>query len=194
MEKGIKHHRPDLWNRLVPVAIILVLACVQLLIASVTNADASNSKIRINYSDNRIDISVQNAELKTVLSKLSEAADIPIYFHSPLKKKVSINKKNISLRQTLKSLLKKFNYIILYSGPSKANASVDKVLVYSKTEKSRKLTVGQRRTASRIERYGKQLERLNQQLSKAAPNSSRAKRYQQRIKSLEKRIDKLRRE
>ena len=159
----------------------------------IANAAASDAGLRIRYADNRIDISVKNIELKRVLVKLAEAANFYIEFPVSLEKKVSIEKKKISLQETLDRILKDYNHVVLYSGPNSAEASVAKVFVYSKAEKSRRLTANQRRLANRIKRYERQIDAVERRLARVDQSSSRGRRYQRQIKSLKKRIERLRR-
>lgn len=174
--------------------IFVLICCHWLVVLNASYASTVSSKIRIKRFDNLIDISVKNAELRTVLLKLEEITDVHFYFPSSLEKKISLTQKKISLHQTLKRLLKNFNYIILFSGSNKLNASVSKVFIYSEAEKARRLTASERRIANRIKRYEKQIDSIKRQLSRVDQNSSRGKRYLRRIQSIENRISRLRRE
>ena len=194
MEHQVEQHWQNQRKWLPPALLLLLLLCTGMILVNVSFAASSNSKIQIRYSNNLIDIAAKNAEIKAVLLKLAEVANIHIKFPSSLEKKISINKQSISLRDALKRLLKDFNYIVIYSGPNKVKASVSKVFIYSEAEKTRRLTASQRLAANRIKNYERQIDSIKQRLSRVDQNSSRAKRYLRQIRSIESRINRLQQE
>jgi hypothetical protein len=171
-----------------------------ILIASLKPADHllyaqnSNQKIHLVYKNNLLSITANDADLKNVLSKLADKADIFMRFPNSLKKKISIETGKISLGEALQRLLKGLNYAIIYSSPSGNDASVLKVFVFKKTKKNIRLSGHERRIANRIRAYERQIESYKNRLSGIDANSSRGKNYQRRIKRLENSIETLERQ
>ncbi len=91
MERIVKHHCQYKRNWLISVLIIFVLFCIQsFIVIDASYANTANSNIQINRSDNIIDISLKNADLKTVLLKIEKITNVHFYFSSSLKKKISL--------------------------------------------------------------------------------------------------------
>ena len=151
-------------------------------------AQDSNQNLRLVYDKKLLSVSANDADLKNVLIKLAEEADIHVWLPSTLNKKISIETQKISLSDALQKLLKGFNYAIIYSGPSGKEARISKVFVFKKSKKSRALRRDERQIANRIRTYKKRIESLKQRLSKIDANSNRAKRYFRQIKRYEKSI------
>jgi hypothetical protein len=153
---------------------------------------ADNGDLRLAYENNLLTISAQNVDLKNVLSEIADKTKIYVGFPSSLKKEVTINKRNISLKTVFQSLLIGLDYIIVYSGPNKHQAEVSKVFVFKPSKKSNLPTPSsnsERRIVSRINAYKRQIESLNKRLSKLDQNSKLGQRYLQRIRALEKNIE-----
>jgi hypothetical protein len=70
-----------------------------------------------------------DAYLKNVLFKLAEKSNFYIQVPVSLNKKITINKKEISLRDALRKLLKGLNHAIVYSVSSKKQATISEVYV-----------------------------------------------------------------
>jgi len=63
-----------------------------------------------------------------VLLKLADKTNIYVRFPASLKKKITVMKRGISVRDALKRLLRDFNYAIIYSGPDKNQTSISRVI------------------------------------------------------------------
>ncbi|MEA3361637.1 MAG: hypothetical protein U9R17_19810 [Thermodesulfobacteriota bacterium] len=152
-------------------------------------AQSSHQKIRIRYINNLLTISAKNADLKNILLRLAEKTNIYVNFPIYLKKKITIKKSKIPLREALKRLLVGLNHAIIYSGSSKKQALISEVFVFTKPKKSRKVSGIERLMANRI----KVIESLKKKLSKINENSRRGKGYIRRIRVLKKNIERLKR-
>lgn len=184
------------YNPLVPLrlkkagVLLIFIFLVNLTIADCfLYAKSSQQKIRIRYINNLLTISAKNADLKNILLKLAEKTNIFIKFPVYLKKKITIKKSEISLKEALKRLLVGLNHAIIYSGSGKNQALISEVFVFTKPKKSRHLSGIERLMANRI----KAMESLKKKLSKVDENSRRGKGYIRRIRILKKNIERLKR-
>ena len=172
--------------------LLLLISLVYLTILDcLVNAQGSDQQLRITYNNNLLTISAEDADLQNLLLKLADNTNIYIRFPASLEKKITISKKKISLRDALKTILREFNYAIIYSGSDKNQTFISKVIVFKKSKKSRQQRVNEARIANRMRAYEKQIESLKENLLKIDENSSRGKRYLRRIRILEKKIERL---
>ena len=151
-------------------------------------AQNSRQNIRINYNNKVLNISAKDADLKNVLLKIADKANIFIRFPVVLKQKVTIKKNRISLKDALQNILRDFNHVIIYSGSSKNRATISKVIIFEKSKKPKRLSATERRITNRIRRYERQIKSLKNKLSRIDENSRQGKRYLNRIKLLTKNI------
>ena len=180
-------------------------------------AQSNNQEILISYKNDLLSISTKDADLKKVLLKLSDETNINIKFPVYIDEKITINKNGISLGEGLEDILKNINHIILYSGIKNNKLMISRVIVFSESKKSTKLTDSKTQVASSeiqhansetqaassviqlpnsemqaadiIKGYEKQIEILKKNLSTIPENSRRRKHYINRIKILEKFIE-----
>ena len=191
----------NFYNSIIPLRLrkigflLLLIFMVHLTTAnSLLHAQSPDQKLRITYNHNLLTISAEDVDLQNVLLKLADKTNIYVRFPASLKKKITIIKKGISLRDALKRLLKGFNYAVIYSGRDKNQTSVSKVFVFKESKKSRQQRANEARIANRIRGYEKQIESLKRNLSRIDENSRQAKIYQRNITILEKRIERLERQ
>jgi len=157
-------------------------------------AQASNIKFRIDYKNNLLTISAQDADLKNVLLRLADKTGVYVRFPSSLKKQITIKISGLSLEETLSRLLKGINYALVYSGSRKNRAIVSEVFVFKKLERSRissRTRVRERQLSHRIRYYERRLESLRKKLSKVNKNTRQGKSYLRQIKSYEKTLENL---
>ena len=191
--------------------LIFIFLALHLTIASSSiYAQSNNPKMLISYKNDLLSISTKDADLKKVLLELSDKTNINIKLPVYIDKKITINKNGISLGEGLEYILKNFNYIILYSGINNNKPMISRVIVFSESKKSTKLTDSETQTdntktqaassivqlpnsemqaADIIKGYEKQIEILKKKLSTIPENSRRRKQYTNRIKKLEKFIE-----
>ena len=152
-------------------------------------AQSPYQNVHINYKNNLLTISAKDVDLKNVLSKLSDETNIYVHFPVSLKKTITIDKSNISLREAFESLLVELNCLILYSGPSRNQSTISEVFVLPKSTKSRRQSGNERHIANRIRAYKKRIESLTKRLQNIDENSRRGKRYLTQIRQLERNIE-----
>ena len=157
-------------------------------------AQSSYQKLRIDYDDRLLSISTKDADIKNVLLELADKAGIYVSFPESIKKKISIETTKITLKKALQKVLKGLNYAIIYSGSSRNEALISKVIVFRKYNKDRRASSSDRRIANRIKAYKKRIESLKGRLSKIDASSRRGKNYLRQIERLENNIEKLSRQ
>ena len=174
---------------------LLLVFLVQLKVINCSlHAQSSDQKLLITYSNNLLTISAEEVDLQNVLLKLADKTNIYVRFPASLKRKITVIKKRISLRDALKRILKGLNYAVIYSGPDKNQTSISKVIVFKEFKKSRQQMANEARIANRIRAYERQIESLKSNLLRMDENSRRAKSYQRNIRVLERRIERLERQ
>ena len=157
-------------------------------------AQTSNIKLRIDYKNNLLTISAQDADLKNVLLKIANKTGVYVRFPSSLKKQITIRISGLSLKETLSRLLKGINYALVYSGSRKNRAIVSEVFVFKKLERSRissRARVRERQLSHRIKYHERRLESLKKKLSKVNKNSRQGKSYLRQIRSYENTLKNL---
>jgi predicted RNase H-like nuclease (RuvC/YqgF family) len=157
-------------------------------------AQASNIKFRIDYKNNLLTVSAQDADLKNILLKISDKTGVYVRFPCSLKKQITIRISGLSLEETMSKLLKGINYALVYSGSRKNRAVVSEVFVFKKLERSRissRARVRERQLSHRIRYYERRLESLKKKLSKVNKNSRQGKSYLRQIRSYENTLENL---
>lgn len=156
-------------------------------------AQASNIKFRIDYNNNLLTVSAQDADLKNILLKIADKTGVYVRFPSSLKKQITIKLSGLSLKETLSRLLKGMNYAVVYSGSRKNQANVSEVFVFKKVERriSSRASARERQLSHRIKYYERRLEYLKKKLSKVNKNSRRGKSYLRQIRSYENSLESL---
>ena len=148
-------------------------------------------KPQITFKNRFLSMSFRDTDIKYILSKLSKKTNTTITYPGSLKKKITIYKKEVSLRNALRSLLKGLNYIIIYSANNKNKSVISEVRVFSVSKKSRLSERAETRITHRIRSYERQIEVLKNNLSKVDENSRRGKNYLNRIRRYEENIRNL---
>lgn len=175
-----------------PVLILLFVLLNPLIIANpVLYAQSSNENIHLTYKNRLLTISVKSADIKDILLKLSEKTNTHVTFPESLKGQITINKKEVTFREVLKSLLKGLNYAIIYSATNNNKVTISEVRVFSASQKSRPSERAEARITRRFRAYERQIESLRDKLSSVDVNSRRGKSYLNRIQRIEEMIRKL---
>lgn len=185
---------PGNQDRKIRLGLFLILMCCGGWILSASSADAADSKLQIKYQDRRLTIAAENADIKTVLSKIAEKANILIRIPNSITKRITCNKQKASLKEALQSLLKGMNHAIIYQKQSQTQSRIAKVLVYPEATLSTADINANRRLDGRIRSYERQIESLKNRLSKVDQNSARGKNYTKRIRGIEQKIERLERQ
>jgi hypothetical protein len=170
---------------------MLVLLTHLVLVTHIGYAQTYPQKLSITYDNRLVTISATNADLKAVLINLADVTNTYIKFPASLKKRITIHKEDISLKETLRSLLRGLNHAIIYSVTGTNNVVISRVRVFSEVNKSRLSKSAEARLTNQIKSYERQLASLKNNLSKVDAKSRRGKNYVTRIERLEKRIQSL---
>jgi hypothetical protein len=157
---------------------------------SVLYAQIAGQNIWLEYEDNLLSISTNEADIKNVLLKISDEANIYVSFPLSLEKKITIKKDEISLRKALRMLLNNTNYVIIYSGPNKDQSRVSGVIVFAKTKKT---NVNNNRIIDRVDTLERQIVTYKLKLSEVGENSRAGKNYLMQIRNIERNIESLER-
>lgn len=174
----------------VPTLILMVYFSVAPQILWAENAD---QRLRISYDNNLLTLSARNADLKQVLLKLSEKTDIAVRFPASRKKKITLDKSGVSLKEALRSLLRGLNHAIIYTRSGNYQAAVSKVFIFKKSKKTAAQIRLENSLTRRIKSYERRIESLRKNLARTGRNNPRGKRYLRQIERLEKNIEKLER-
>lgn len=163
-------------------------------VTDVLYAQNPSQRFQMDYKNHFLTLSTEDADIKDVLFKLADEAEIYAQCPSSLKKTITIDLKKAPLKEALDRLLRDLNYVIIYSGQRKNEAVISEVFVFSEDKKSSTTSVRNRRLTNRLAAYERNLETAKRNLSRVSANSRQGQRYSRRINKLEKNIENLRRQ
>ena len=170
---------------------ILLRVTIILFFSNTLHAQGSGKIINLVYKDNHLTLTAENADLKSILLRLSDEAGIYVRFPDDLKKQVTLDMSEVSLDRALKKILKGINHALIYSFSKKDQSSeISKIYIFEKA-KSTALSRREQQTANSIRNYERRIESLKERLAKVDENSRRGKSYLRQIKSYEGMIEKL---
>lgn len=176
---------------------------VFLLLASSFSAHAQTSApdggLEIAFENDRLTLIAKNADLKTVLLRLSSLTRTDIRVPKALEKQVTLNLRGVTLAKAFKRILKGMNYAVVYSTAGKSRGiEVDKVLVYHESDR-RYASHGpapsnaqQARLARRIENYERRIETMKKNLVAVGADTPQGKQYARRIRNYTRAVERLR--
>ena len=178
--------------------VVCFLLFVLLTDMSMHSAWAADSTLQLQFRDNRLSLSAVDADIQSILLKISQATGIFIQFPQALQKKMSMTLSEVKLENALKRLLKGLNYATVYSlSKDMATIRVSKVYIfesYKETARAKRRSRIERQNRTRINRYEKQIASIKQRLEKVPHDSAAGKRYMTRIENYQKIIDRLERQ
>ena len=157
-----------------------------------SHAQSPDPQLDVTYQNNKISINARDVDIKRILSQIAERANIRISFPADIKRSVTLERVDASIKTVLRNLLIGWNHAVIYSPSGPKKEKIVEVIVFSK-KKAQAVSKAQSRTLDRIRSYERQLDSLRDKYSKVDANSSRGKQYARRIKLLEQRIEKLNR-
>lgn len=165
-------------------------------VISLAYAQTSKQNLHIEYKNNLITISAQNADLKNVLLKIANKTNIIVRFPNSLKEQLTIKLSKHPLNEALSRILKGLNHAVIYSASKKNRTVVSEVLVYNKSQRSKISNRSKPRNqniAKRIGLYEHRLKNLNEKLSGDNVSRVQRERYLKQIRVYEDQIEKLKR-
>jgi hypothetical protein len=180
---------------------ILFIAIMFLLSPSLAPGQDQGPELLVDYNRGLLSLSVENVNLKHVLTAVAEETGISVWYPEDLEKSITNDFNDLSLQQGLRRILRGMNYALIYS-PSKGKKRgevLSSVFVLSKQgsrsrqtfrSSARPKTPEQRRAAA-IESCRRRLDILEQQLARVGMRSLRGQAIQRRIHRLERLIEKL---
>ena len=154
------------------------------------HAQGSDPQLDVTCQNNKISINARNVDIKRILSQIAERANIRISFPADIKRSVTLERVDASIKAVLRNLLIGWNHAVIYSRSGSKKEKIVEVIVFSK-KKAQAVSKAQSRTLDRIKSYERQLDSLRDKFSKVDADSSRGKQYARRINLLEQRIEKL---
>lgn len=161
-------------------------------------AAAAGSRLRLEFRNNLINLSADNADLQNILLKLNEKTGIFVRFPSALQKKISIELSGVTVEKALPTILKGLNYATVYSMPIGADkAQVSEVHIFSAYKgraRSRQSARRIRQIENRIKSYEKRIRQAQQRLERVSPNSAAGKRHQRQIRNYQRTVERLKRQ
>jgi len=180
---------------------ILFIAIIFLLSPSSALGQDQGRELHIEYNRGLLTLSVENVNLKHVLTAVAEETGISVWYLKDFEKPITTDFNELPLQQGLHRILRGMNYALIYSpSPEKKRGEVPAgVFVLSKQRSrarqafrpfARPKTPEERRVAA-IESYRRRLDSLEQQMARVGVNSPRGQAIQRQIRIFERRIDKL---
>jgi type II secretory pathway component HofQ len=177
--------------------VIYFLLIVSLTDFSMHPAWAAGATLQVQYRGNRLSLSAVDADIQSILLRISEETGIYVQFPRSLQKNMSLSLSEVKLEKALKRLLKGLNYATVYAASNNRNTvQVSKVFIfedYKETARSRRLARRERRNRTRIDQYNKRIASIKRRLDKVPHDSPAGRRYRNQIQNYQKRIDRLER-
>jgi hypothetical protein len=161
-------------------------------------AAAAGSRLQLEFHDNLINLSADNADIQNLLLKLNTKTGIFVKFPSALQKKITLELSDVTVEKALATILKGLNYATVYSMPSGAGkAQVSEIHIfnaYKGRSRSRRSARRTRLFENRIKSYENRIRSAQQRLARVPQDSQAGKRYQRQIASYQRTIERLKRQ
>jgi len=161
-------------------------------LTSLTYAQDNSSKYRIRYDDGLLTLSLKEAMLKRVLTRIADETGILIKFPQSLSGQITISLSSVSPKKALRQVLRDKSYAFIYK-----DTDISEVYVVPKSSARTRLRNDTRsrqrenRIKASIGRYERRLKTLKNQMAQVDESSHRGKIIMRRITSTEKTIERL---
>lgn len=186
--------RLNLFCQIIFFSFFTLFGCMGSLYPALANA----STLQMEFHDDKLSLSATDADIKTILLRISDEADIYVRFPKNLEKKINISLSNVILEKALSKILKGLNYATVFTVPIGADRpQVSKILIfrgYKASVRTRQVARRANQIQTRINNYKRGLRSLEKRLNKTESGSPAAQRYQRRIENYKRRIDRLERQ
>ena len=159
-------------------------------------------ELLVEYNRGLLTLSVENVNLKHVLTAVTEETGISVWYLRDFEKPITTEFNDLPLQQGLRRILRGMNYAFLYSpSTGKKRGEVPSgVFVLSKQGSRTRQTfrpsaqprTPEERRAAAIESYRRRLDILEKQMARVGMDSPRGKAIQRQIRQFERRIERLR--
>jgi hypothetical protein len=182
---------------------ILFITIMFLLSPSLAPGQDQDLELLVEYNRGLLTLSVENVNLKHVLTAMAEETGITVWYPRDLEKPITTEFNDLPLQQGLRRILRGMNYALIYS-PSTTDKKRGEVpagvFVLSRHGRRARQTfrpstrprTPEERRAAAIESYERRLNNLEHQLSRMNINSSQGQAIQRQIRMFERRIERLR--
>jgi len=157
-----------------------------------TYAQDNSSTYRIQYDDGLLTLSLKEAMLKRVLTRIADETGILIKFPHNLSGQITISLSSVSPKKALRQLLRDKSYAFIYK-----DTDISAVYVVPKSSARTRLRNDTRsrqrenRIRASIGRYERRLKTLKNQMAQIDESSRRGKIIMRKIRSTEKTIERL---
>lgn len=155
------------------------------------SAQTAASDVQMQYDRRSLRIRARNADLKRVLTTLAETVDITIDYPETLERRVTLNRRSVTIEDALDAMLIGINHVIFYSGRGPDETEITRVTIIGKAPHRQPTSPRQRQLTARIAAYNRQIAVWQRRLSAMDADSARGRRYADRIRRLEQRIERL---
>jgi hypothetical protein len=179
----------------------LLIATTVLLWPSLGSGQNPAGKLLVAYNRGLLTLSVENGDLKQVLTAVAEETGISVKYPPGVEKRITTEFRALPFQRGLHRILRGMNYALIYSRSARKREGdiVSGVYVVSKQSSTSSYTSrASVRTeppedprAAAIERYRRRLDLLERQLGQAGVGTPRGKAIDKQIRSLEQRIERL---
>ena len=153
----------------------------------------TDSRFRINLKNRFLSITANKADVRNILSEISESTGIHVSFPNSIKRQITIKLVNVPLAEAFRTLLHGLNYAVIYSFFEKKNQyKVSKVYVLPKSKISSSAIRNQNITDRRIHNYEQRIRSITERMSGINPNDPRRRNYENQIRNYQRLLDRIR--
>lgn len=161
-------------------------------------APVYGSTLQMQMQDNLLSLRAEDADLSTILQRLSETAGIDFKFPKDVEKKITLQFSDIRLETALKRLLKGLNYATVYSAAGSGDSTrICAVYIYGKKkggDRTGQFIAHEKPAQHSISDYEKRVQVVQKLLEKAGRDSRAGRFYQKEIENYQRLIERLKRQ
>jgi hypothetical protein len=180
---------------------ILIIAIISLFSLSPALGQEQGQALHIEYNRGLLTLSVENVNLKHVLTAMAGETGISVWYPRGLEKPITTEFNDLPLQQALRRILRGMNYALVYhpSTGKKRGEVPAGVFVLSRQSRRARQTfrpssrpkTSEERRAAVIESYERRLDSLEEHMARVGINSPRGQAIQRQIRQIERKIEKL---
>ncbi len=180
---------------------ILLIGIMFLLSPSLAPGQDQGRELHIEYNRGLLTLSVEDVNLKHVLTAVAEETGISVWYLKDFEKPITTDFNDLPLQQGLRRILRGMNYALIYSPSTekKREGVPSGVFVLSKQRSRSRQTfrpsarpkTPEERRAAAIKSYERRLDILEEQMAQVGMNSPRGQAIQRQIRQFERKIEKL---
>ena len=178
--------------------LLITGACIFSIAGAAPSQDTDRFSMRV--KNRLLTITAQNADIKNILSELSESTGISVSYPKSINRQITTKLKNVPLAEALKRLLAGMNYTVIYSFLEKKNRFLVSKIYVLPGYKGRSSPFSRNRNSNlndtdrRIRSYERRILSLTRRIEKLDPNDRRVMTYERQIRNYRKILERLKRE